>query len=109
MFRMILDDGWISIDAKVQPVQISLLLFRRKIKPGITVFQLLIAVQRQVIAISIRPYMKPDKTECVRRMIRIAEFHQRIERFFSRFKLYLNIVSERLLPSRLPPGHQDKK
>ena len=61
MFGMILDLCGYIIYFKIKPVDIALLFFIRKIKFGITIFQLLITESGLIIFISIGPDMKPDK------------------------------------------------
>ena len=43
---MILDEGQVAIHAKIKPVDISFLLFGRKVKPGIPIFKKLFTIRR---------------------------------------------------------------
>ena len=103
---MILDLGQISIDPKIQSVQITLLFLRREIETGISVFQQLLTVERAIVAIRIGPNMEPQERKRIGRMIRIAEFHLCVHRFFSGVEFYVQMITEGLFPVRLAPGGQ---
>src|SRR5688572_33056118 len=73
MFGMVLDPGCFIIYFKIEPVDIALLFFIRKIEFGIAIFQLLIGKSSLIRFVSIGPYMKPDKEECIGRIINVFD------------------------------------
>ena len=78
MLRMIFYGCGYIIYFKIKPVDVTLIFFIGEIEFGAAVFQHLVGKSSFIIFISIDPQVKPDKFECVGRIVGVVYFFKTI-------------------------------
>jgi hypothetical protein len=106
---MILDLGQLSVDAKFHSVDVSPPFLAGEIKIRPPVFEALFTVVCLVVAVSIRPNLKPDKMQGVRGMIQVNQFHFPVQGLLLIIQSGGQVIAEALIPVRLTTGRQNEK